>query len=185
MDDSKIIELFFERSENAIVELSEKYGDICMKTAFNIIGNKEDSEECIHDSYLGVWNKIPPERPKSLLAFLLSIVRNISINRYEYNSRQKRAGNYGACLDELEWHISSVETPETELDATILSSYIDEFLDTLNKNNRMLFVRRYWYMDSYKELSKITGLNENALRTRLSRIRDNLRKYLNERGVII
>lgn len=185
MDDAKIIELFFQRSESAITELSKKYGGICMKTAYSILGSEEDSKECVQDAYFGVWNKVPPEYPKSLLAFLLGILRKISINRYEYNSAQKRAGNYGQCLAELEWGISSPETPETEYDAKALSLYIDGFLDTLDKNSRMIFVRRYYYMDSYKELSEITGLNENALRTRLSRIRNELKKYLNERGVNI
>lgn len=183
MDDGKIIELFFQRSETAIIELSEKYNSICMKTAYNIIGNIEDSKECVQDAYLSVWNKVPPEQPKSLLAFLLKILRRISINKHEHNSAQKRIGNYGACLDELEWSISSLETPETEYSAKVLSSYIDEFLDTLDKSNRLIFVRRYYFMDSYKELSKITGLKENVLRTRLSRIRNNLKEYLIERGV--
>lgn len=135
---------------------------------------------------MGVWNKVPPERPKSLLTFLLKILRRISINRYEYNTAKKRNRNYEDCLDELQdWEISSFETPETEYDVKILSSYIDEFLDTLDKSSRMIFIRRYWYMDSYKELSKMTGLNENNLRTKLSRIRDNLKKYLIDRGVIV
>lgn len=183
MDDDKIINLFFQRSENAIAELSKMYNGICINTAYNIIGNLEDAKECIQDAYLSVWNKIPPERPKSLLAFLIKILRRISINKYEYNSAQKRFGNYGECLDELDWIVSSPETTETEYDAKVLSSYIEEFLDTLDTTNRMIFVRRYYYVDSYKELSKLTNLKENALRTRLSRMRNALKLYLKERDI--
>lgn len=185
MDDEKIIELFFQRSENAIVELSAKYGSISMSTAYNIIGNYEDAEECVNDSYLGVWNVVPPKTPNPLLAFLLKIVRNISINRCTYNSRQKRNNQYYECIDELDYCLASNETIESQLEATELTKSIEEFLDTLNKTNRLIFIRRYWYVDSYESISKMTGLKENAIRTRLSRVRSELKKHLQERGVVI
>lgn len=186
MDDKKIIELFFKRSEKAISELSHKYHPICIKTSLNILGSMEDAEECVNDSYLAVWNKIPPESPNPLLSFLLKITRNISIKRYKYNNAKKRVGNYMECYEELEWTIlSNGSTPDEEYEAKVIASYIDDFLDTLNKTNRMIFVRRYWYMDDYERLSSLTGLEENALRTRLSRLREKLRIYLYQRGVAL
>ncbi|MDD3702581.1 MAG: RNA polymerase sigma factor [Tepidanaerobacteraceae bacterium] len=185
MEDGKIIELFFQRSENAIVELSAKYGAISMNTAYNILGNHQDAEECVNDSYLGVWNAVPPKTPNPLLAFLLKIVRNISINRCTYNSRQKRNNQYYVCVDELDYSLASNETVESQLEAAELTKYIEDFLDTLNKTNRLIFIRRYWYVDSYESIAKLTGLRENAIRTRLSRIRNELKKHLQERGVIL
>lgn len=185
MEDSKIIELFFARSEDAVKQLSAKYGSVCMKTAYNILGNQEDSEECVNDSYLAVWNTVPPKSPNPLIAFLLRIVRNISINRYEYNHAEKRIGNYQECLEEFAWCVSGKDTLEEQYDASLLASYIGEFLNTLNKTNRLIFVRRYWYMDSYSDIAKWTGLRENAVRTRLSRQRDALKTFLMKRGVIL
>lgn len=185
MDDGKIIELIFQRSENAIVELSAKYDSISMSTAYSIIGNYEDAEECVNDSYLGVWNAVPPKTPNPLLAFLLKIVRNISINRCTYNSRQKRNNQYYERIDELDYCLASNETIESQLEAAELTKSIEEFLDTLNKTNRLIFIRRYRYVDSYESISKMTGLKENAIRTRLSRVRSELKKHLQERGVVI
>jgi len=185
MNDSKIIELFFERSEKAIFELSNKYGKVCMKVAYNILGNKEDSEECVNESYLGVWNAIPPEKPNPLLAFTLKIVRNLSLNRARYNSRQKRNNNLNECIEELDWLLPSRESLEDEFDVKQTAKYIDEFLSMLDEDNQMLFVRRYWYMDSYSDLSKASGLKEGTIRTRLSRTRESLRLFLNKKGVVI
>lgn len=185
MEDDKIIDLFFERSEKAIIELSSKYNTICMKTALNIIGNFEDSEECVNDAYLGIWESIPPHRPNPLLAFLLRLVKNISINRYKYIRAEKRMGNYQECIDEYEWALSTNETPEDTYIVSEVSKYIDDFIDTMNKRNRLIFVRRYWYMDSYSDIAQITGMQEGAVRTRLSRQRKQLKQYLMERGVEI
>lgn len=167
MDDSRIIDLFFERSEKAISELSLKHGGICLKVATNILRNHQDAEECVNDSYFGVWNAIPPKRPNPLLAFVCRLVRNIFINRYEYNSAQKRKGIYDVCLDELQECISSDETVESGYSANELSRLIDEYLDMLDNTNRMVFARRYWYMDSFKDISSMSGLSEGAVRTRL------------------
>lgn len=185
MEDNQIIDLFFERSEKAITELSSKYNTICLKTALNIIGNYEDSEECVNDAYLEIWDLIPPHRPNPLLSFLLRLVRNISVNRYKYIHAKKRTGNYQECIDEFEGFISTNETPEDSYIAKEISKHIDEFLDNMNKRNRLLFVRRYWYMDSYSDIAKITGMREGAIRTRLSRQRELLKQYLLERGVEI
>ena len=185
MDDSRIIDLFFERSEKAISELSSKYGGVCLKVATNVLHNHQDAEECVNDSYLGVWNAIPPKRPNPLLAFVCRLVRNIAINRYEYNSAQKRKGTYDICLDELQECVSTDETVESEYTANELSRIIDEYLDTLEETSRMVFVRRYWFMDSFKDIASVSGLSEGAIRTRLSRLRNNLKIYLESRGVTL
>lgn len=185
MDDSKIIDLFFERSEKAIVELSKKYGSVFMRVSMNILNNHQDAEECINDSYLGVWNTIPPEKPNPLLAFVCRIVRNVSINRYKKNNTQRRKSNYDLCLDELENYVSAHNSVEDEYDETELASYIDEYLDSLSKTNRMLFVRRFWYMDSYEDIAKASGIKEGAIRTRLSRIKSDLKLFLEKRGVMV
>lgn len=184
MSDSDIIDLFFGRSEMAIIELSKKYGKICMKVSYSILNNIEDSEECVNDSYLSVWNTVPPQRPNPLLAYLLKIVRNISLNRYDYNSRKKRNNTYDECLYEIEWSLASPDTPENEFNAKLIASSIDEFLETLDDMTQMLFVRRYWYMDSYKDLSKLSSLKEETIRKRLSRTRNSLMHFLEERGII-
>ena len=183
MDDNEIIDLFFQRSENAIMELATKYGHICMNTAMNITQSREDAQECVNDSYLGVWNTVPPEHPNPLLVYVLRIVRNISINRVRYNNAVKRGGRYQECLDELDGCLCSGETPEDVYDAKLLSGYIEDFLDGLSRTNRLLFVRRYWYLDSLDDLVAATGLRYGAVRTRLTRLRQQLKRYLSNRGV--
>lgn len=182
MDDSKIIELFFERSEKAISELSSKYGGICMNIAENVLNNHQDAEECVNDTYLGVWNTIPPKNPKSLLAYVCRLVRNISINRHKYNSSQKRGGIYYVCSDELAECIPSNERAEDKLELDELSKCINEFLDTLDTTDRLLFVRRYWYFDEFQTLAELSGLRTGTVRTRLSRLRDMLKTFLESRG---
>ena len=185
MQDDAMIELFFDRSENAIGELSVKFGRICMNTAENITQSREDAEECVNDAYLGVWNTIPPTRPTSLLAYVLRIVRNISINRLKQNKAGKRGGGYQESLEELQNHLCSSETPESLYDAKELTGYIEGFLGELSRTNRLLFIRRYWYLDSFENLSMATGLREGAVRTRLTRLRQQLKIYLIDQGVYV
>lgn len=185
MEDKKIIDLFCERSESAIAEVSKKYGGVCMQTSFNIVNDWNDAEECVNDSYLGVWNAIPPHKPNPLLSFVLKIVRNISINRQKHKMAQKRKGNYELCIEELGTMISSPYSIEDEIEASELTKLIDAFLDTQSTENRKLFIRRYWYMDSYSNLAVITDMNEGTIRTRLSRLRNQLKIFLESKGVVI
>ena len=185
MLDSGIIALFFSRSDRAIPELDKKYGAACHRTASNILGNPQDAEECVNDTYLGVWNSIPPQDPEPLSTYVLRIVRNISIRRVQYNRAAKRSGNYQECYEELSECIADNTTPETVYHARELTHYIEDFLDSLSRTNRLLFVRRYWYLDSIKGLASATGLNEGAVRTRLSRMRQQLKEQLQEKGVMV
>lgn len=182
MDDSGIIELFFKRSEQAIAELSRKYGAMLKRLAKNILRDKQDAEDCVNDTYFDVWNAIPPQRPTSLTAFVCRIARNISLDRFRRNSSQKR-GAYTVCLDELAECVSSKETVESLFSAEELARLIEEFLDTLGKTDRLIFVRRYWYIDPTKDISAAAGLSDGAVRTRLTRLRAGLKQFLIERGI--
>lgn len=185
MNDKRIIELFFERSEKAISELSSRYGGTVLRIAQNLLHNRQDAEECANDTYLSVWNAIPPQRPESLTAFVCKIARNTAINRLQYDHAQKRGGENEACFEELQECIPSGESAEARYEASFISELIDEFLDTLSKKNRMIFVRRYWYQDPIKDIAAETELTEGTVRTRLTRLRDKLKEFLESRGVIV
>lgn len=185
MDDVKIIELFFERSEQAINELSNKYGSVCIKVANNILNNKEDAEECVNDAYLGTWNTIPPQKPNPLLSYVCRIVRNLALKKYHFNTAIKRNSTYDVALDELENCIPSATTIEEEMDAIEMARMIDSFLETLDKEKRILFVRRYWCSDSIEDLAKLFGTSKHNVSVKLSRTREKLKKYLIKKGVSI
>ena len=185
MEDSQIISLFFDRSDRALEALSGKYGRICHHTAVNILGNRQDAEECVTDAYLGVWNAIPPKRPDSLAGFLLRLVHNICTDRLRYNRAAKRMGNYQECLEEWSGVVSHQDTPEAIYEARMVSHYIDVFLSNLSRTNRLLFVRRYWYMDSISTLALTLGMTPGAVRTRLARLRSQLKEELVSKGVFV
>lgn len=185
MEDLEIIELFFSRSEQAISETRKKYGPACLAISRNILGNNLDAEECVSDAFLAMWNNIPPERPEPLRAYLFRIVRNISITKYHSNTAGKRNSFYDVALDELEDCLAGTGSVEQEITARELSSLIDRFLATLDEDSRMLFVRRYWYSDSVKDLAERFGTNPNNLSVRLSRLRTKLRKFLQKEGYIV
>jgi RNA polymerase sigma-70 factor (ECF subfamily) len=185
LEDSEIIDLFYARSEQAIIELSGKYGAVCRKVARNILNNDLDAEECVNDAYLGAWNTIPPQRPNPLLTYLCRIVRNLSVMRYHANTAVKRNSIYDAALDELESCLASSVTVETELSAKELTGLIDRFLDTLDQENRVMFVRRYWYSDSVSDIAVRLRMRPNLVSVRLSRTREKLRAYLKEEGYAI
>ncbi len=185
MNDERIIELFFERAEEAIKELNEKYGRVCYSLSYNIVGNRQDAEECVNDAYLGTWNAIPPARPNPLLAFVCKIVRNISLKRYEQNTAAKRNSHYDAAMDELEDCLASSITVDDEIAEQELTKIIESFLDLLSNENRVIFLRRYWFSDTYADIAKQIGLTEKNVSVRLTRIRKELRKYLLEREVLL
>ena len=185
MDDNAIIELFFARSEQAIRELDGKYGKTCHRLSYNILHNSQDAEECVNDAYLGAWNAIPPARPNPLLAFLCRIVRNLSLMRYHADRAAKRGGgSYTVALEELEGCLASPQTVEGNMEEQELIRLIEDFLDTLSPENRVLLMRRYWFSDSYGEIAARTGLSEKNVSVRLTRIRKQLRNYFEERGVV-
>lgn len=182
LEDSKIIELFYERSEQAIVELSNQYGAVCHQVAKNILNNQQDAEECVNDAYLGAWNTIPPQKPSPLLTYVCRIVRNLAIMKFHANTALKRNSYYDVALDELEECLSSADTVEAQMDAKELSSLLDRFLDTLPQVDRVLFVRRYWHSDSISDIAARLSLTNNHVAVRLSRIRKRLKNYLKKEG---
>ncbi len=183
LDDRKIIELFYERSEQAITELSKKYGSVCERIANNILNNISDAEECVNSAYLGVWNSIPPENPESLAGYVCRIVRNLAIKRYHENTALKRNSFYDISLDELDECFASSSSAEDELEAKEVSEMINRFLMTLDKKDRTMFVRRYWFSDSIKEIAEKFRTSKHYVSVRLSRIRKALKKYLKKEGV--
>ena len=185
MDDRKIIELFFERSEQAIMELSNQYGPACAKVAWNILNNKQDAEECVNDAYLGVWNTIPPQNPNPLVSYVCRIVRNLAIKRYHANTAAKRNSVYDVALEELENCFPSSASVECEFNAIETARMIDAFLETLDPKNRILFVRRYWYSDSMDDLAKLLNTSKHNISVRLSRTREKLKKHLMKEGVTL
>lgn len=185
MDDKKIIELFYERSEQAITELSKKYGLLCEKIADNILNNHLDAEESVNDAYLAVWNTIPPQNPDSLVSYVCRIVRNQAIKKYHENTALKRNSIYDTSLDELEEVLPSSASVEGELEAKEVSAMIDRFLETLDKQSRTMFIRRYWYSDSIEEIALSFKTSKHYISVRLSRIRKALKKHLVKEGVSV
>ena len=185
MEDSKIIALFFARSEQAIAELSAKYGRLCMRIANNILGNDQDSEECVNDAYLGAWNTIPPQKPNPLQAYICRIVRNIAITRYHTNTAQKRNSHYDVALEELENCLFSPETAESKLEAKELSHLLDRFLASLDARSRVMFVRRYWYSEAVGDIADAFHMRPNSVSVQLNRIRNKLRKFLIQEGYFL
>lgn len=181
MEDRKIIELFLMRSELAIQSLAAKYERLLHKISFQILHNDEDVAECINDTYLGVWNAIPPKEPNPLSAFVCKIARNVSLNKYRSNTAGKRNASMEVSLEELE---RSIQTPsaEEEWSAKELGEQINRFLHTLDVKNRVLFVRRYWFADSVKEIAADLHMSENLVSVRLKRIRKQLQQYLEQEG---
>lgn len=185
LEDEEIVALFVARSEQAIEELNNKYGKVCHKLSYNIVNNRQDAEECVNDAYLGAWNAIPPARPNPLQAYLCKIVRNISLKRYYYKEAEKRNSAYEVAMQELEEHLSAADTVEAELEARELAGLINSFLETLSAENRVIFMRRYAYMDAYSDIAARVGLPENNVAVRLNRIRRKLKQYLMERKVFV
>ena len=182
MEDNAIIELFFARSEQAIGELDRKYGKVCYKISFHIVNSRQDAEECVNDAYLGAWNAIPPARPDPLLAYICKIVRNISLKAYYRLARRNSVAD--AALAELEEMPTPADSVEREMEAKELAHIIDGFLATLRPEDRVLFMRRYAFLDPYAEIADRLGMTEKNVSVRLTRLRRRLRKYLIEKEVL-
>jgi len=183
MDDREIIKLFYERSEQGVVELSKKYGRLCRQVARNFLQDEADIEECINDVFLDIWNLIPPEDPDDLCSLLCSIVRKKAVNRYKRNNRQKRNSTYDIALHELDECIENGVSVEKAIEDKELSRIIDGFLESLDKISRVIFVCRYWYSDSVTEIAKKINKTPAYVSVRLARLREKLKKRLIEEGV--
>ena len=183
MEDIKIIQLYWDRDQQAIVETAIKYGNYCTSIAENILGSKEDAEECVNDTYMKAWNCMPPHRPNVLSSFLGKITRNLSINRYKHKNVDKRGGGeITAVLDELSECVSGKGNVEQEIEYKELVKNVDLFLDTLSLEKRAMFICRYWYTDSIAAIAQQFNMKENTVSMTLHRIRWKLKIYLLERG---
>ncbi len=186
MEDSAIVDLYWERSERAIDETDRKYGRYCGAIAFNILKNREDSDECVSDTYLKAWYAMPQERPTLLGAFLGKITRNLSLNKWRASRAQKRGGGEPAVLlEELEECAGTGTMPHEELDERETARMIDRFLQTLDRESRLFFVRRYFYADSIAYIANRFGASESKVKSNLMRTRTKLRRFLEKEGVAV
>ena len=183
MEDQKIVKLLWQRAESALDALAKKFGKRLMGIATNILGVRQDAEEAVNDTYLAVWNTVPPKKPDPLAGFVYATGRNVSLDRLKYITAEKRDSRYDVPIDELANCIPAPALEET-VEARALGLAINRFLGTLNADNRALFLRRYWFGDSVKEIAKDLGLRENAASVRLGRIRMQLREYLTKEGYV-
>ena len=176
MEDHQIIELYFARDEQAIVQTAVRYGKLCQQVSMNILGNRSDAEECVNDTYLKLWNSIPPARPRSLSAFISRVARNIAIDRYRNLHRKSYNRDLEVALEELSG-ITPVDTSQE-----VLKELVQIFLRTLEDTDRRLFLGRYWYASSVKALAKAWGMTPNAVSMRLYKTREKFKAFLTERG---
>ncbi len=185
MEDSKIIELYFSRSQDAIKETASKYEKYLLTIAMNILYSHEDSEECVNDTYLAAWESIPPKKPERLSAFLGRIVRNSALDRYAAMHTQKRSTYTQVALDELGECISDTPQDANVCEQMALRDALNSFLEKLPKRTRIIFVRRYFYLCSVSEISMSLQMSESNVKVTLLRTRQKLRTYLQEEGIFI
>lgn len=185
MDDHNIIKLYWERSESAISASADKYSKYCMRIANNILNDKQDAEECVNDTYLRVWNAIPPALPMNLSTFLGKITRNLALNRLEKHHAQKRnLGQSAIALSELEECIPDMTaTPESFADSEPITQVINLFLSGLTETNRKIFIQRYWYISGIDEIASHHGMSVSKVKSILFRTRKKLKKFLEKEGI--
>ena len=182
MDDSRIVDLYFDRDERAISESDRKYGRMLSSLSYSLLGSHEDAEECVNDTYLDAWGAIPPARPMHLGAFLSKITRRISIDRYRHKHREKRGG-IGELCEELSDAIPSGENLSDEYENGRLKEALDEFLSLQDKEKRVIFVLRYFYSRPIGEIALRVGASESKVKTALFRMRESLKEFLERRDL--
>ena len=183
MEDKQIIDLYWARSETAISETASKYGRYCHSIAFNILRSHEDSEECVNDTFFNAWKAMPPQRPNKLSAFLGTITRNLSLDKWEqYNAEKRGLGQVPFALEELHDCIPALENADQIADDLTLTEILNQFLNTLPKDRRKIFIRRYWYMNTIKEIAKGYSMSESKVKMSLLRSRKELKQLLEKEG---
>lgn len=183
MDDCEIVKLYLERSEDAIAKTKSKYGKFCCRLAFNILKNREDSEECENEAYLKLWNAIPPQKPDALMPYLGKIIRRLSLQRYEYYTAKKRNAKLETAFCELEECIAEPRDIESQYSAEELSKAINYFLHGIDSESRKIFVRRYWYTDSIKQIAVRFEISQSKVKSSLFRTRNRLKSELMKEGL--
>lgn len=186
MEDSRIIDLYWRRSESAIAETSNKYGRYCYSISHNILHNDEDAKECVNDTYLRAWNAMPPDRPNRLSVFLGKITRNLSLNRYKGFHAEKRGfGETPLALSELNESIPAAFDLEQAAEASSLAEALNRFLAAQPRKTRIIFVQRYWYLMPIGELARLHGSSESQTKSLLFRIRGKLKTHLEKEGIAL
>lgn len=184
MDDKKILDLYWMRSETAISETANKYGRYCHFIAFNILRNDEDCQECVNDVYWKAWKTIPPQRPNRLSIFLGKITRNLSLNLYKKQNAGKRGnGQVPLALDELQECVPAGDSTEQALDGIFLTEILNQFLASLPAETRKIFMRRYWYLSSVQEIAEDFHIGESKVKMLLLRSRNKLKILLEKEGI--
>lgn len=185
MDDKMIVDLYWERSPIAIAETQKKYEKYCHSIAFRILHSNEDAEECVNDTYANAWNAMPPHKPERLSTFLGKLTRNIALNRYYRDHAAKRAPQTELILHEVEEFLPTQNSDRELTDEIALKDAINRFLGSLSKQTRIIFVRRYWYLSSVREIAKNLGLSESNVKVILLRTRTQFKAYLEKEGIEI
>lgn len=183
MDDNKIIELYWQRNESAIVESSRKYGKYCRTIAYNILASNEDTDECLNDTWHNAWCAMPPQKPARLQYFFACITRNLALDRYGYNRAKKRNTQLESAIDEFWECVPNTDMPVEDMLA--LKEIINRFLATLDKRTRIIFLRRYWYNCSVKEIANSLHLTDSYVNVILHRTRNKFKTYLITEGVCL
>lgn len=182
MDDNRIIELYFARNESAIRHTDDTYGRRLFALADSIVRNQQDAEESVSDTYLRAWQTIPPKRPVHFFAYLAKICRNLALNKLDWNQAAKRKAEVVCLTQEMEACIPD-RARERQMEARELGMVLDRFLRTLSAENQMIFLRRYWYVDTISEIALRYGISESAVQMRLSRTKEKLRTFLEKEGI--
>ncbi|MCL2817167.1 MAG: RNA polymerase sigma factor [Clostridiales bacterium] len=185
MDDKLILDLYWARSESAVSKTAEKYGKYCFAIAVNILQNKADAEECVNDTYLKAWEAIPPQRPEIFSSFLGKITRNLALNKCKERKTKKRGGGIALLLSELEDCIPSAGTVESEYESQTVIEAINACLLSMDRESRVVFVRRYWYADPVKAIAARFQMSESKVKSMLFRARKTLKAHLEKEGVIL
>ncbi len=184
MNDADILTLYWKRDESAITATAETYGKYCHTIAYNILYNEEDAKECVNDTYLGTWKSIPPNRPSRLATYLGKITRNLSINRYQhYTAEKRKSGQCALALSELEECIPNKVNVEHTVEMAELEQAINTFLWEQPQQARNIFIRRYWYLYSIKEIAEAYGMSESKTASILFRTRNKLKTHLEKEGI--
>jgi RNA polymerase sigma-70 factor (ECF subfamily) len=182
LEDKEIVELYWQRKENAIYETDKKYRNYLRSIAMNVLNSKQDAEECVNDTYLGAWNAIPDKRPDILPPFIGRITRNISLNKYNFNTAKKRNVNFTMLLSELDECVSGTESVEQQYEKGLIGKAISDFLEKHSSEISDIFVCRYWYSDSIKDIAKRFDMSESKVKSLLLRTRNKLKIYLDQEG---
>lgn len=185
MENERLVELFWARSQDAIEQSVKRYGALCRSVAGNILANAADAEECVNDVWLAAWNSIPPARPQRLGAYLARLTRNIALDKLDYNRAQKRNGELNVALSELEECLSSPQGVEEALEAGQTAAAIDAFLRALPREQRWVFLRRYWYADPVAEIARRGHMTESRVKSMLLRTRKKLKAHLEQEGIVV